>query len=82
MFDILSAIFYDEALNLRQKTPFLEPCTPAETQVLAQLHTLETPVAEAVEHAVYALVQEERYKSFLSGTRFGAQLALQLSEGF
>ncbi len=82
MFDILSAILYEEPMNLRGKETFASPCTAAETQVLAHLKTLDSAAADTLKPYIYALVQEQVSQAFLSGTRFGAQLTLQLIEGY
>lgn len=81
MFDILSAIFYDEPLKLRGKNTFQSPCTTAETQVLARLQTLDPAAADALKQDIRALVQEQRSDAFRTGVRFGSQLMLQLTEG-
>lgn len=82
MLDILSAILYEESMDLRGKDTFQEPYTTAERQVLAQLGTLDSAAADALKPRIYTLVQEQYGDAFLSGTRFGAQLMLQLLQDF
>lgn len=82
MFDILSATLYDELINLRGKETFASPCSAAETQVLAHLKTLDSATADTLKPYIYALVQEQVSQAFLSGTRFGTQLMLQLMESY
>lgn len=82
MLDILSAILYDESMDLRGKGTFQEPYTTAERQVLAQLSTLDSAAADNLKPRIYALVQEQCGDAFLSGARFGAQLMAQLMQDF
>lgn len=80
--DILSAILYDEPMDLQGKGTFVPPCTVAEQQVLPHLKTLDAQTADALKQYIYALVQEQYAEAFLTGTRFGSQLMLQLTAGY
>ncbi len=78
MFDILTALYYNELDGLPGKSAFAEPCTIAERTVLTQLKTLDGETAEALKSSIYTLVQEGTATAFCSGLRFGAQLMAQL----
>lgn len=82
MFDILTAILYDEPLHLRGKKPLDPPYSAAEQQVENDLRKLDDAAAEELEKKIRALVSEYRNQAFVSGARFGARLALELTQNF
>ncbi|WP_295582862.1 hypothetical protein [uncultured Oscillibacter sp.] len=82
MYNILEAIYYDEPLGLRGKSPLEPPLTAAETRVLSHLQALPPREAEVLSRELRAMAMEQRNTAFSAGTRFGAQLMLQLAEDF
>ena len=82
MFDILTALQYGELTNLRGKAPMEAPYTIAEERILRQLHALEPKAADAFQQEIQALALEQRDAAFHTGVCFGAQLMVQLLEGF
>lgn len=82
MFDILEAILYGEELDLLGKHALEPPLTPAERRVEALLQTLEEDPARRLRQELRTLIHGRHDEAFISGVRFGAQLMLQLTEGF
>ena len=80
MFDILTAILYDEPFHFRGKKPLVSPYSVAELAVANDLRKMDDEIAEELEKKIRAVVGEYRNQAFLTGTRFGAQLMAQLLE--
>lgn len=81
MFDILTAIYYDELQGLRGKPVLKPPCTTAENLLRKQLETLDPQTAGELEKRIRCVAAEQRNQAFLNGARFGAQLMAELLEG-
>ena len=73
MFDILTAIYYDDLHDLRGKRILKPPYTTAENALCECLDKLKQ------RFRIVAI--EQRDKAFLRGSRFGAQLMAELLEG-
>ena len=82
MLDILTALQYGELNDLRGKPPMEAPYTIAEERILRQLHALDPKEAENFQREIQALALEQRDAAFHTGVCFGAQLMVQLLEGF
>ncbi len=82
MFDILESILYGENLGLMGKYALEPPYTAGEKRILSLLQTLDGETARRLEEDIRLLAHERHDQGFHSGVRFGAQLMLQLSEGF
>ena len=83
MFDILSAILYQETIPMDFKEALEEPCSYAEQHIRALLKTVgDRDTVWHLEDNIRILAREYYDEAFLSGVRFGAQLMLQLTEGF
>lgn len=80
MFNILSAILYDEPFHFRGKKALVPPYSIAELQVANDLRKLDDDIAGPLEKEIRVLVREYRDRAFLAGARFGAQLTLELTE--
>lgn len=82
MYDILTAILYDEPFHFRDKKPLTSPYSVAELAVVNDLRKLDDGAAEELEKKIRMVVSEYRNQAFLTGVRFGAQLALELTQNF
>lgn len=78
MRDILSGIYHNDLDDLQMKAAFAEPCTLAEQKILNRLKNLNFEKAEELHNRIYTLMQEQSASAFCAGTRFGAQLMIQL----
>lgn len=81
MFDILTAIYYDDLHDLRGKRILKPPYTTAENALCECLDTLDPETAKELKQRFRIVAIEQRDKAFLCGTRFGAQLMAELLEG-
>ncbi len=81
MFDILTAIYYDDLHDLRGKRILKPPYTTAENALCECLDTLDPETAKELERCFRIVAIEQRDKAFLCGSRFGAQLMAEFLEG-
>lgn len=82
MFDILTAILYNEDMDLLGKKPLETPRTTAEVQFLSHLQQVGQETAALLQKDAVLMLQERHDAAFCSGVCFGAQLAVQLTEGY
>lgn len=82
MYDILSAIYYEELTGLRGKRPMEPPYSDAEDHILYALHTLDPRAAMELKRNIRSLAIEQRDSAFQTGVHFGAQLMAQLLQDF
>nr|WP_325300037.1 hypothetical protein [uncultured Dysosmobacter sp.] len=82
MLDILTAILYNEDMDLLGKKPLETPRTTAEVQFLSHLRQTGHETAALLQKDVVLMLQERHDAAFRSGVCFGTQLAIQLTEDF